>query len=214
MSSWPSLHSQLCAGWPLRHTHIFSFLLRVFWPGGRGSWCRSTLFICGRSGRTWRCEGIHTMVSSWRTGTGSWGREAGFCPGVFTSESCSQKVPAGWRPRCPQPWPSRKERFCRLSPLFCSLLPSSPQRASLVAQLVKNPPAMREAWVQPLGWEDPLEKGTLPTPVFWPGELHGLYSPWGHRESTRLSEFHVFFFFFTGSFSLFSIPVARNHIPR
>ena len=31
--------------------------------------------------------------------------------------------------------------------------------ASLVAQLVKNPPAMQEAWVQPLGWEDPLEKG-------------------------------------------------------
>ena len=32
--------------------------------------------------------------------------------------------------------------------------------ASLVAQLVKNPPAMREIWVQSLGWEDPLEKGT------------------------------------------------------
>ena len=32
-------------------------------------------------------------------------------------------------------------------------------RASLVAQLVKNPPAMRETWVQSLGWEDPLEKG-------------------------------------------------------
>ena len=31
--------------------------------------------------------------------------------------------------------------------------------ASLVAQLVKNPPAMRETWVQTLGWEDPLEKG-------------------------------------------------------
>ena len=31
--------------------------------------------------------------------------------------------------------------------------------ASLVAQLVKNPPAMGETWVQPLGWEDPLEKG-------------------------------------------------------
>ena len=30
---------------------------------------------------------------------------------------------------------------------------------SLVAQLVKNPPAMQETWVQSLGWEDPLEKG-------------------------------------------------------
>ena len=31
--------------------------------------------------------------------------------------------------------------------------------ASLVAQLVKNPPAMWETWVQSLAWEDPLEKG-------------------------------------------------------
>jgi len=31
--------------------------------------------------------------------------------------------------------------------------------ASLVAQLVKNPPAMMETWVQSLGWENPLEKG-------------------------------------------------------
>ena len=30
---------------------------------------------------------------------------------------------------------------------------------SLVAQLVKNPPAMQETWVRSLGWEDPLEKG-------------------------------------------------------
>ena len=31
--------------------------------------------------------------------------------------------------------------------------------ASLVAQLVKNPPAVWEIWVQSLGWEDPLQKG-------------------------------------------------------
>ena len=28
-----------------------------------------------------------------------------------------------------------------------------------IARLVKNPPAMRETWVQSLGWKDPLEKG-------------------------------------------------------
>ena len=55
--------------------------------------------------------------------------------------------------------------------------------ASFVAQLVKNPPAMRETWVQSLVWEDPLGKERLPTPVFGPGEFHGLYSPWGHKES-------------------------------
>ena len=31
-------------------------------------------------------------------------------------------------------------------------------RASLVAQLVKKPPAMWETWIPSLGWEDPLEK--------------------------------------------------------
>ena len=31
--------------------------------------------------------------------------------------------------------------------------------ASLVAQMVKSPPAMRDNWVRPLDWEDPLERG-------------------------------------------------------
>ena len=58
--------------------------------------------------------------------------------------------------------------------------------AFLVAQTVKNPPAMWETWVPSLGWEDPLKKGKdLPTPVFWPREFHGFYSPWGHKESKR-----------------------------
>ena len=47
-------------------------------------------------------------------------------------------------------------------------------RASLVAQLVRNLPAMQETPVQFLSREDPLEKGyRLPTPVLLPGE-----SPW------------------------------------
>ena len=37
---------------------------------------------------------------------------------------------------------------------------------SLLAQLVKNPPAMQETTVWFLCWENPLEKGWLPTPVF------------------------------------------------
>ena len=95
--------------------------------------------------------------------------------------------------------------------------------ASLIAQLVKNPPAMWETPVQCLGWEDLLEKGQatppiflgfrcgcagkesarhagrpgldlwvgkvpwrrerLPAPVFWPGEVQGVNSPWGRKES-------------------------------
>ena len=58
------------------------------------------------------------------------------------------------------------------------------ERVSLVAQLVKIPPAKagEEIWVQSLGWEDPLKKGKATTPVFWPTEFHGLYSSWGHKE--------------------------------
>ena len=47
--------------------------------------------------------------------------------------------------------------------------------------------------VQSLSWEDPLEKGRLPTPVFWSGEFHGLYRQWGHKEldmTERLSLTH------------------------
>jgi hypothetical protein len=57
-----------------------------------------------------------------------------------------------------------------------------------VPQIVKNLPAMWETQVQSLGWEDPLEKGMVLTPVFLPGELHEQrtlvgYCLWGHKES-------------------------------
>ena len=51
-------------------------------------------------------------------------------------------------------------------------------RASLLAQLVKKLLTMQETWVQSLGREDPLEKGKAPTPIFWPGELHGIAKSW------------------------------------
>ena len=60
-------------------------------------------------------------------------------------------------------------------------------RASLVAQLVKNPPTMQETWVRSLGWEYSQRRAWQPTPVFLPGESHGQrnlagYSPWGCKE--------------------------------
>ena len=42
---------------------------------------------------------------------------------------------------------------------FCYFLVHFATLASLVAQLVKNPPAIWETWVRSLSWEDPLEKG-------------------------------------------------------
>ena len=62
--------------------------------------------------------------------------------------------------------------------------------ASLVAQLVKNLPAMQETWVGKIPWK----RERLTTPVFWPGEFHELYSPLVRKESTRL---HFHFSFFT-----------------
>ena len=50
------------------------------------------------------------------------------------------------------------KQFGGFSESYTSLLHD--WRASLVAQLVKNPPAMRETWIRSPGWEDPLEKGT------------------------------------------------------
>ena len=55
--------------------------------------------------------------------------------------------------------------------------------ASLVAQLVQNPPAMQETWVWSWFGKIPWKRERLLTPVFWPGEFHELYSPWGCKES-------------------------------
>ena len=108
-------------------------------------------------------------------------------------------------------------------------------RASQVAQLVKNPPAMQETGFDPWVGKTPWRRERLPTPVllgfpggsagkesarnagdlgsipglgrspgggkgyplqysgYWPGESHGLYSPWGSKEPTRLSDFHFHF---------------------
>ena len=54
--------------------------------------------------------------------------------------------------------------------------------ASLVAQMVKNQPAMQETWVQSLGWDDPLEEGMathssiLAWRIPWTEEPAGLQS--------------------------------------
>ena len=44
--------------------------------------------------------------------------------------------------------------------------------ASLVAQSIKNLPAVQETWVQSLGWKIPWRREWEPTPVFLPGEFH------------------------------------------
>ena len=53
--------------------------------------------------------------------------------------------------------------------------------ASLVTQLVKNPPATRETWVLSLGWEDPLGKGTATHSSILTWRIP--WTPWGCKES-------------------------------
>ena len=81
--------------------------------------------------------------------------------------------------------------------------------ASPVVQFVKNLPAMQEALVRFLGWEDLLEKetathsSTLVWKIPWMEELVD-YSPWGHEEQDTTERLHLiilkslscFFFFF------------------
>ena len=55
--------------------------------------------------------------------------------------------------------------------------------ALLVAQLVKNCLQCGKPGFDPWAGKIPWRRERLPTPVFWPGEFHGLYSLWGHKES-------------------------------
>ena len=67
--------------------------------------------------------------------------------------------------------------------------------ASLVAQRLKRLPGMQETQVQPLSWEDPLEKemaahsSTLAWRIPWGRSLVG-YSPWGRKESDTTKRLH------------------------
>ena len=69
--------------------------------------------------------------------------------------------------------------------------------ASLVAQLVKNLPAVQETWVRSLGWEDPLEdsianhSSILAWRIPWTEELGGLQSM-GSQSLTRLKELSTY----------------------
>ena len=98
--------------------------------------------------------------------------------------------------QCPKFHGKKVCTFCRDGFLKSNLM--APRRflnthlgaslGSLVAQMVKNPPAVQEIWVQTLGQEEPLEKGmatyssVLAWRIPWQKSPAGL-SPWSHTES-------------------------------
>ena len=69
-------------------------------------------------------------------------------------------------------------------------------RASLVAQLVKNLPAMQETWFDPWIGKIPWRRERLLTSVFCPGEFHGLYRPWSRKELDKTERIWTFTSFF------------------
>ena len=92
-------------------------------------------------------------------------------------------------------------------------------KASPVAQMIKNPPAMQETWVRSLGWDNPLEKGkaTHSSILAW-RIVHGVAESW-----TRLSDFHflslsrkveiyILYIYFTAIFSASrKLPAQSRH---
>ena len=88
------------------------------------------------------------------------------------------------------------EPQAEIHPLLCFLNYSQfhcpmwlTRRAFLVAQTVKNPPAMRGTWVESLGWENPLEKGMATHSSIlawripmdrggWQGAIYGVAKSW------------------------------------
>ena len=98
-----------------------------------------------RTGRPRLCSHPWGMFCS-NSGQGA-SRPPGFPHSSVDKESAYNSGDPGWIPGSGRS-PGEGIGY----PLQCSWV-------SLVAQLVKNPPAMQETWVQSLGWEDPLEKG-------------------------------------------------------
>ena len=92
---------------------------------------------------------------------------------------------AGKEPACNAGDPGSVIRLTRSAEEGIGCPPHYPW-ASLMTQVIKNPPAMRETWVQPLSWEDPLVKGTAThfSILVWriPWTVH----PWGCKESDMI----------------------------
>ena len=114
----------------------------------------------------------------------SWGAVGSRASGVETSTA------AGGRFAWARPAVNGQARPSASRAAPCSSVPGRAPREEthpdlegssfiLVAQLVKTPPATRETWVREIPWR----RERLPTPVFLPGEFHGLCSPRGHTES-------------------------------
>ena len=76
-----------------------------------------------------------------------------------------------------------------------------------MAQLVTNLPECRRPRLDPWVGKIPWRRKRLPTPVFWPGEFHGLYSKWGRKESDTTERLSLV----NAIFSIFIIIFYHTH---
>ena len=152
----------------LSHEESLRILEWVAYPfSSRSSWPRNQTrvsFIAGRFFTNWATrEALKrrrlTQRCPGRGASSKWGPDIHLC--LSKDKTCLKKQ---FTPQmAPNPGrvgggrtaeKERKGTGCWSASIYTD-------RASLVAQLVKNPPAMRETWVRSLGWEDPLEKGKV-----------------------------------------------------
>ena len=126
-------------------------------------------------------------------------KNSNFLPFLLNTESISENLRVDYHPSFQEIWdfPNSsvgKESACNAgNPNLIPGLGRSPGKgigyplqyswASLLTQLVKNPPAMWETWLQSWIGKIPWRRKRLHTPIFWPGEFNGLYSAWGPKES-------------------------------
>ena len=61
-------------------------------------------------------------------------------------------------------------------------------------------------WVGKIPWR----RERLPTPIFWPGECHELYSPWGHKELDTTERFYILIAI---AFSPSLLPIVFSTLP-
>ena len=87
--------------------------------------------------------------------------------------------------------------------------------ASLVAQLVKDPPAMWETWVRSLSWEDPLEKGMATHSSILAWRIPWAVWSMGHKEWDTTEQLAVFFLFFgEGNVYPLQYPCLENPMSK
>ena len=99
----------------------------------------------------------------------------------------AEKLPHGFRGCNVQTHHGKKNRNFLGENVQLSFADKTPW-ASLVAQMVKNPPAVQEAWVQFLDWEDSLEESMATHSSIFPWRIpmdQGAWqAPWGHKSLT------------------------------